>query len=205
MKKNTKNIAAVALLALAAGAFIVDRFVLGYGGPASASAAPVESTADLLAAPSKPVATASAAPAAPSVSQRIAALGIHLASLEGPPAPQATDAFVVPALWRTEAADAPKPAAQATQAGAETTALVLTAVVTNSDPSRNAATINGTVVQIGETYKGYTLLRVDRDGSPSATLRGDAGEFTLHTRVEEMIRSAQSRDGKPMFKPHHAQ
>ncbi|HMN42023.1 MAG TPA: hypothetical protein PKE29_14355 [Phycisphaerales bacterium] len=204
MNKKSKNIAAVAVLALAGGALFVDRFVLGYG-PASAAAA-VETTADLLNTPPKPATSAIAvASGGPSVTQRVASLGVHLASFPGPTDAEASDAFIVPAVWRP----APEPApvesvpshdGHAPDAQAET--LTLSAVVCGDSPRTSAATINGVVVQVGESYRGYTLLSVHRSAVPSALLRGPGGEVTLYTKIQDAVRAAQDRDGKPMIRPH---
>jgi hypothetical protein len=206
VKKNTKNIAAVAILGLAVGAFVVDRFVLGYGGPASAAAA-VEASADLPSSPSKPAAANVAASSGPSVAQRIASLRTRLTTL---PESENADAFVIPTVWREEIrAAAPAAPANAASPHAadpkepEGPKLVLTAVMTNRDATRSAATINGVVVQIGEMYKGFMLISVDKTTPASATLQGPDGQFVLRTKQEDVLNAVEAREGKPLVRTHY--
>jgi hypothetical protein len=194
VKRQTKNIAAVALLALAGGAFLVDRFVIGYT-PAAAGAAVDGMTAaapptPATAAVPAPRASTAAAASGASITMRVAHLSTALQGKGDKVLPG--DAFVIPAAWRTTIA-APAEASVPAHLGEKTappTALAgarleLTAVLTGTQP---AAVINGRIVKIGRKISGYELRSVSGNSRATAVLAGPSGELTLTTKTDDNIR-----------------
>jgi hypothetical protein len=169
VKWNTQRKSVVAVLALAAAAFCVDRFVLGYG-PRAANAAEHIPNPLAVASPDPDGPGPSAAPLVRTVSltERVAMLAV--AESEGPDGP--TDAFTLPIGWAKLLSSSPT-SADDTIAGAS--GFTLTSVILDPHGTRTAARINGRLIKLGQKIDGRTLLRIEGLKTFTAILAGPNG------------------------------
>ncbi len=174
--KITKNHVYVLLIAAAATAWAIDRFLLNGGvtGPAPANASA------LLVTPG-PAGAAAPLPtpvAIPDKSHTLAARFQNVTLPDNNP----HDAFAPPESWLTPqphaapaAASAPAPEAPPVDVPAFRSAHKLTAVF-RTGPSTGYAVIDGKMVELGKPFAGFTLAAIMQT---TVTLRGQGAEFDL--------------------------
>jgi hypothetical protein len=180
-----KHIALVAVLACGGLAVGIDQFVLQPG------AAPAPAPSDLLAPTGVPDVASTAHPKkakAHAVPALVARLNKLEQSLALPALPEHADAFVVPAAWpvhpqvtMTELADA------TTEAPAKPSVPVpdfRLSLIKRSAGVPVAAVINNSLVKVGGSVQGYTLVTltgsIGKAGSrPTAVLDGPAGRLEV--------------------------
>lgn len=187
MKWTNQRKAFVAILALAGGAFVVDRYILGYegvdlAGP-SAETLLVKSDASSPKSSSQPLIRANNVP---SIADRVAALA------KATPAAEATgDAFTVPEHWRklVEKAVVKAPEPKPAPASAAPT-FRLSMII---DGQSQMAVINAKRIALGQTIEGYTLTeitptvpgRAGQAGRPgSVALEGPTGRIVVPLNVQ---------------------
>jgi hypothetical protein len=173
--KITKNHVYCLLIAAAATAWAIDRFVLdgGVTGPAPASASA------LLVTPAAPGPTPTPLPAAaPENPLTLTARFARIALADN----NAHDAFAPPESWlapqtrpASAAAAAPAPQPPALDVAAFRSAHKLTAVF-RTGANAGMAVIDGKMVEVGTPFAGLTLVAITQT---SATLRGQGAEFAL--------------------------
>lgn len=164
---------AVAVVALAGCAFLVDRFLIGYsGGPSSALAEAVELDSPAPAAKPPP-----ASRAAVDLAQR---LQDARASIADGPAPGISEAFSAPSSWFRAAEPIPVEAVPKAQRS-----LVVTSI------GAKAAVVNDLVLRLGEVREGMRLHSISDDrASIEIEVDGEVRTVSMKTPNEGQSRPA---------------
>ncbi len=157
MSLSTKHKVAIGLVAMAAGAIVVDRFVIGYAADPL-----VLDESDLLAASSSvkgQVAARTGQGEALSLADRINAFASSVRELDQVHA----EAMVVPAAWTPVHSRPEIRSENGSEAPvASPPSLRLTLVVRDASGVPTAAVINGERVRPGDAIAGCTLLRIEQ-------------------------------------------